>query len=125
MKRGLVFFLGVIAGVCIAFGGLAIIASVVMNDKNLAENNQISWYDEPYETITFHNGVSVFQMLEDEYGLSSPEDYRDGVDVYLVRGEKIYDGKHITTNKYYIKGVYSYKSKDKRVRNVPVIEAVN
>ena len=64
-------------------------------------------------------------MLQDDYGLSRPEHYTDSMDIYPVHGEKIYDGKHIAKNKFYIKGGYTYTDTQDRVRNVPVIEPVN
>ena len=79
----------------------------------------------PYETITFHNGVDVYQMLQDDYCLSRPKNHQDGFDIYLNHGGQIYDGKHIARNKFYIKGVYTYTDTQDRVRNVPVFESVN
>ena len=120
MKKGLAFLLGVAVGIILT---IAVIKA--RSEISTASQSPISWYEEPYETISFRNGVEVFQMLEDEYGLSKPKNYQDGVDIYLVHGEKIYDGKHIGKNKFHVIGVYTYTSKDNRVRNVPVIEPVN
>ena len=125
MKKGLVFILGIITGIIITFAIAIIFASSNTDSENSVQNSPISWYEEPYETITFHNGVDVFQMLQDDYGLSNPSNYEDGSDVYLVRGDKIYDGKHIDKNSFVIKGVYRYKTRSNIVKNVPVIEAVN
>ena len=125
MKKGLVFLLGVIVGIIITIVGAYIYSTSTTDSENSVRNNPITWYDEPYETITFHNGVDVFQMLQDDYGLSRPQNYQDGFDIYLIHGEQIYDGKHISNNKFYIKGVYTYKDIQDRVRNVPVIEPVN
>lgn len=125
MKKGLVFLLGVIVGIIITIAGAFFFASSHTDSENSVRNSPISWYEEPYETITFRNGVDVFQMLQDDYGLSRPKNYTDGMDIYLIHGEKIYDGKHIAKNKFYIKGVYTYTDTQDRVRNVPVIEPVD
>lgn len=125
MKKGLVFLLGVIVGIIIAIAGAYIYASSNTDGENSVQHSPITWYDEPYETISFRNGVDVFQMLQDDYGLSRPKHYSDGLDIYLVHGEKIYDGKHIPKNKFHIIGVYTYTDTQDRVRNVPVIEAVD
>lgn len=126
MKKGLVFLFGVFVGVIITFIGAYIYAtSNNTYSDNSVRNSPITWYEEPYETITFHNGVDVFQMLQDDYGLSRPKNHQDGFDIYLIHGEQIYDGKHIARNKFYIKGVYTYTDTQDRVRNVPVIESVN
>ena len=125
MKKGWVFLLGVIVGVVLTIFVVGILASSNEADDNSVRHNPITWYDEPFETISLRNGVEVFQMLQDDYGLSRPKDYRDDIDIYLIHGEKIYDGKHIAKNKFNIKGVYTYTDTEKRVRNVPVIEPVN
>ena len=125
MKKGLVFLLGVIVGIFLTIICIRILALSNNGDENSVQSSPITWYDEPYETITFRDGVEVFQMLQDDYGLSRPKHYLDGYDIFLIHGEKIYDGKHFAKNKYYVKGVYNYTSTDDRVRNVPVIEPVN
>ena len=125
MKKGLVFLLGVVVGIILTIIGTYLLVSLDEDGENNVHNNPVSWYDEPYETITFRNGVDVFQMLQDDYGLSRPKHYLDGYDIYLVHGEKIYDGKHISKNKFNIIGVYTYTDTESRVRNVPVIVPVN
>ena len=121
MKKGMVFLLGFLAGVVVTVVAIYILGSSVDGVRN----DPITWYEEPYEMVTFHKGVDVFQMLQEDCGLANPTSYEDGtLDIYLVFGDKIYDGKHIAQNRFNVVGVYTYTDRQKRVRNVPVLKPV-
>lgn len=126
MKKGLIFFLGMITGCLLTFGGLFVVASV----QNLSKETNITYAEQP-STFTDATKFEVFQVLGDgalarcenrEYGIST----YTGPIVYLASDgqTQYYDDQVICVpkgKKAMQVGTYRYQSKmgDK---TVPVIK---
>lgn len=126
MKKGLIFFLGMVTGCLLTFGGLFVVASV----QNSSEETNVTYAVQP-TVFTDASKFEVFQVLGDgalakcenrEYGVST----YTGPIVYLVSDgqTQYYDDQVISVpkgkNAMQI-GTYRYQSQ-MGVRTVPVIK---
>lgn len=126
MKKGLIFFLGMITGGLLTFGGLFVVASV----QNSSEETNITYAEQP-SNFTDATKFEVFQVLEDgalarcenrEYGVST----YTGPIIYLASDgqTQYYDDQVISVpkgKKAMQVGTYRYQSQ-MGVKTVPVIK---
>lgn len=126
MKKGLIFFLGMITGCLLTFGGLFVVANV----QNSSEETNITYSEDP-TVFTDASKFEVFQVLVDgalarcencEYGVSS----YTGPIIYLSSDgqTQYYDDQVISVpkgKKAMQIGTYKYQSQ-MGVKTVPVIK---
>ncbi|MBQ0054084.1 MAG: hypothetical protein KBS89_06500 [Bacteroidales bacterium] len=126
MKKGLIFFLGIITGCLLTFGGLFVIASV----QNSSEETNITYAEHP-SAFNEATKFEVFQVLGDG-ALANCEKHERGISffsgpiVYLVSDgqTQYYDDQIISVpqgKRAMQTGTYRYQSQT-GVRTVPVIK---
>lgn len=135
MKKWLVYLLGVLTGLVLAFV-LVLVLPSEQEDNNTEEqrNKDMTMFNEPGDIIE-ENSVQVFQVLSKDAALVTGE-----VDpAYDLYGDKVY----LLTNdegKYYYDdqivklpegkvfkqiGIYRYPTKNEMIKTVPIITIMN
>lgn len=120
MKKGIVFFLGVLTGVVII-----VIAAIVLS--RFGDNLGITYYDEPGEVLSFRT-VKVCQSYQPGAALVSESGYasfEDQMYLLVTKDKKaFYDGETVkvpTGQMFRVVGVYSYQMSEGRTHTVPAI----
>lgn len=123
MNRGLVFFLGILAGVILTIGAAYII------NKASSSTSGITMFDERGEMMDATSYI-IIQTIDNNHGLAVA-DFFDLLNPVLVLGSKdshFYDGMEVTagTNtRFYQVGTYQYLTKEDIWKTVPVITLMN
>ena len=138
MKKGLIFFIGMIAGVVLTI----VLAYFINNNSTIinGENNTITWYQDPGVTLFDEPGepmkvecFKVFQCLDNGTALAQSAFSKEwplfGESVVLfppTNNGAYYDGKIIDVPGNRIVrqiGVYRYETmQDKIIKQVPIIQ---
>lgn len=122
MNRGLVFFLGILAGVILTIGAAYII------NKASSSTSGITMFDERGEMMDA-TSYTIIQTIDNNHGLAVAN-FFDLLNIVLVLGSKDshYDGMEVTagTNtRFYQVGTYQYLTKEGIWKTVPVITLMN
>ncbi len=128
MKKGLVFFLGLIIGSILTLGVLFVIEA--------SSEENISMFSSPGETLNLRS-FEIFQVLPDGSALANSSEkaksqypfYSDPVVLFLAEDTvTYYDGQIIEVpSKKVVRqvGTFRYKSKMGMVKTVPVVQLFN
>ena len=134
MKKGLVFFLGMIVGAVLTIAILAGYNQLSGSDKT--PDSGITMFDTPGPTMTFRS-FEVFQVLPNGTALAKTSDkltpvFYLGTDpiVLLLPGEGIayFDDQiiKVPANKCVKQvGTYRYETKDQFIKTVPIVKIQN
>ena len=128
MKKGLVFFLGLIMGSILTLGILSVLEA--------SSEENISMFSSPGETLNLRS-FEIFQVLPDGSALANSSEkaksqypfYSDPVVLFLAEDEvTYYDGQIIEVpSKKVVRqvGTFRYKSKMGMVKTVPIVQLFN
>lgn len=128
MKKGLVFFLGVITGVILTFG-----VSFFLYSEEAGVDNDISMFAAPGETMNLKS-FEIMQVLPNGYALSYSSEkaksqytlYGDPIVLFMpVEGTSYYDNQIIEVPaKKVVRqvGTFRYKSGAGLDKTVPVVQ---
>ena len=122
MKQFFIFFLGLIAGVALSFGG-----------AYLYSNSQVVYFDKPGKVIEAQNGFMVIQAVDENSAIVVEKDlstiYGLGVTALLVHDNAyFYDNQEIKLGKkqqFRQVGIYTYITTEGEQKTIPVIKIFN
>ena len=126
MKRIWVFILGIITGIILTIL-YAFISYTISTVSSNGGRSGLNMFEQPGECLIKKSSLEVFQVLEPGAALTMiKDDYKSAV--YLLvnnEGKFYYDDQTIKllSGKCFKQiGTYQYKTKDERLKTVPVVQ---
>lgn len=125
MKKGLVFFLGIITGVLLTFIGLAFLGA----SKTVENDPGISLFEEPGDVINVRS-FKVFQVLNNGTALAKDNDslYDNTVTVLLWNDASYYDDMVVklpSGKKFRQIGIYRYNTRMNVGKTIPIVKIMD
>lgn len=127
MKQFFIFFLGLIAGVALSFGG----AYLYSNSQE--DTDKVVYFDKPGKVIEAQNGFMVIQAVDENSAIVVEKDLSTifglGVTALLVQDNAyFYDNQEIRIGKkqqFRQVGIYTYITTEGEQKTIPVIKIFN
>lgn len=127
MKQFFIFFLGLIAGVALSFGG----AYLYLNSQE--DTDKVVYFDKPGKVIDAQNGFMVIQAVDENSAIVVEKDLSTifglGITALLVQDNAyFYDNQEIEIGKkqqFRQVGVYTYMTTEGEWKTIPVIKIFN
>lgn len=122
MKKGVVFILGLVAGVILT---IVVLSAIVFFKSKVDNDRDITLFEAPGDVIT-DKDLRVFQVVAEDAALATEKDTFSNLVVLIVGNEgTFYDDQTIKVPKgmhFRQVGLYRYLTREGMIKTVPVVQ---